>query len=279
MSAAEIQLAPMSENEARQAVASIHDHLNSARRLIYDLWRREGWRSLGYSSFEDCIGVEFAQARDTVYRKLAAAKIEVILSPNISDGLSDMSDKQPLMRSTPERQLYPLSKLIESPARVREAWQIANERSGGQPTGKIVEEAVDELLEMDDEEDEEEAITSAVVIATEPAWTPSEVERRKQVELGYSVTANIRTDLALIEWAKREDKFTRIDRKTVWGNPFLLPDDGERDEVCENYRIYLGMKPSLAQYTSELQGRVLGCWCYPSRCHGEILIEEYGNDL
>lgn len=110
-----------------------------------------------------------------------------------------------------------------------------------------------------------------------PQWKEDELRRRELVEDGITVHANMKTDLALIQWAKDNGLFERIDRATEWGNPFILPIDGDRQTVVENYQIYLDMKPSLLSKLHVLRGKVLGCWCYPEMCHAEVL-EEYADD-
>ena len=110
-----------------------------------------------------------------------------------------------------------------------------------------------------------------------PKWTESELQRKAHVEQGITVHANMKTDLALIQWAKDNGIFERVDRATEWGNPFLLPADGDRLTVVENYQWYLDRKPSLLGKLCKLKGKVLGCWCYPEMCHAEVL-EEYADD-
>lgn len=110
-----------------------------------------------------------------------------------------------------------------------------------------------------------------------PKWTESELQRKAHVEQGITVHANMKTDLALIQWAKDNGIFERVDRATEWGNPFLLPADGDRLTVVENYQWYLDRKPSLLSKLCKLKGKVLGCWCYPEMCHAEVL-EEYADD-
>jgi hypothetical protein len=90
---------------------------------------------------------------------------------------------------------------------------------------------------------------------------------------GETVVANIKEHPALIAWAKDEKVYVRIDRQSAWGNPFVLNDDGTREEVIENYREhFLRYKPSLLESLSSLRGKVLGCWCAPEPCHGNVLI-------
>jgi ParB-like chromosome segregation protein Spo0J len=104
-------------------------------------------------------------------------------------------------------------------------------------------------------------------------WTESELERKDMVERGLTVVAHQNNDAHLIAWAEDNGKYVRIDRFSDWGNPFLLPQDGDRDIVIDHYRQYLEWRPSLQKRLGELKGKVLGCWCYPEDCHGDVLIE------
>mgnify|MGYP001579824373 CR=1 FL=1 len=59
-----------------------------------------------------------------------------------------------------------------------------------------------------------------------------------------------------------------------WGNPFRVSAlDGSRQEVIAKYRKWFMMQPQLLTTLSELRGRVLGCWCKPLPCHGDVLAE------
>lgn len=110
-------------------------------------------------------------------------------------------------------------------------------------------------------------------------WTDSELERRDIVLAGGTVLLNMKIDGALQHWAKENGLFVRIDwrGKSCWGNPFEVDEDGDRDTVIASYRDhFLPYKPSLARRLPELRGKVLGCWCYPKRCHGNLLIEMLG---
>lgn len=104
-------------------------------------------------------------------------------------------------------------------------------------------------------------------------WMDDEIERKKQVESGESVVANQQRDKNLIQWAESKGKAVRVDRGTIYGNPFVMGADGDRDAVCNAYRDhYLPHKPSIAKTLPTLKGRVLICHCYPERCHAESLI-------
>ncbi len=79
--------------------------------------------------------------------------------------------------------------------------------------------------------------------------------------------------VARVVHCKREPFDVRIDRSTKWGNPFKVGRDGDRAEVIELYRHWIQTKPDLLAALPELRGKVLGCWCAPLACHGDVLIE------
>jgi hypothetical protein len=62
-------------------------------------------------------------------------------------------------------------------------------------------------------------------------------------------------------------------KASAWGNPFIIGKDGTREEVMEEYRVWLMSHPELLRMLPELRGKVLGCWCAPLACHGDILSE------
>jgi len=72
-----------------------------------------------------------------------------------------------------------------------------------------------------------------------------------------------------------------IGRPSKWGNPFshkpgtlALYRVASREEAIARYREWLLAQPELvAQVKSELKGKVLGCWCSPLPCHGDVLRE------
>lgn len=108
-------------------------------------------------------------------------------------------------------------------------------------------------------------------------WRQDERARQADVQSGLTVVANASADKNLIAWAERERLAVRIDRSTRYGNPFVLGEDGDRDDVCDAYeRHYLPHKPSIAERieAGDLTGKVLVCHCYPQRCHGDCLAAE-----
>lgn len=81
---------------------------------------------------------------------------------------------------------------------------------------------------------------------------------------------------------KKETYDVYIGRGSKWGNPYshkegttakyILP---TRAEAVEAYRDYIlnGEGKHLLDDLHELEGKVLGCWCKPKSCHGDILVE------
>lgn len=59
----------------------------------------------------------------------------------------------------------------------------------------------------------------------------------------------------------------------MWGNPFTIGRDGDRAEVIRKYEVWLLSQPDLvALARRDLRGKVLGCWCAPRACHGDVLL-------
>ena len=78
---------------------------------------------------------------------------------------------------------------------------------------------------------------------------------------------------------KKTDVFdVYIGRTSKWGNPFVIGNDGTREEVIEKYRNYLSQNIKLLSELHELKGKKLGCFCSPLPCHGDIL-KEYADNL
>lgn len=74
-----------------------------------------------------------------------------------------------------------------------------------------------------------------------------------------------------------------IGRGTPWGNPFAIGEDGmDRAAVIAAYREYFKKKfiddEQGRRSIMSLRGKVLGCHCKPSQCHGDV-ISEYLNSL
>jgi hypothetical protein len=81
---------------------------------------------------------------------------------------------------------------------------------------------------------------------------------------------------------QRREKFdVYIGRPSVWGNPYSHLDGTlaqyrvkDRGEAIERFREwFLGQPELVARARKELRGKVLGCWCKPAGCHGDVIAE------
>jgi len=247
-------LSQMDEQEAREVVDDIKKGINTVRARIYELDRRKGWKALGYSSFAKCCLKEFPELHaKTVEQQLAAARVEAVLQefPAHAGKIGDM----------PVRHTRPLVELRHDPTALNDAYSKAQDIAKGENQGKLTEAIVARAVEQ---------------VRPEYEWTEDELNRKAIVESGGTVVANMHqdTDRALLTWARKTDRFVRIDRSSDWGNPFEMGPDGDRNTVCDSYEIFFPRKFSLHNRLDELRGKVLGCWCYPARCHGMHLADK-----
>jgi hypothetical protein len=104
-------------------------------------------------------------------------------------------------------------------------------------------------------------------------WSESELERRRQVESGFTVVANRTVDHALIQWARDNGLYAYIGRPSRWGNPFVIGKHGDRTTCIEKYRAKLIANAERVQEVESLRGKVLGCFCHPQPCHGDVILE------
>lgn len=74
-----------------------------------------------------------------------------------------------------------------------------------------------------------------------------------------------------------------ITRDSRWGNPFSHKPDSKamvivdsRSTAIKAFEEWLLTSDDvdakwMREHLHELEGKVLGCWCAPQRCHGEVL--------
>ena len=78
---------------------------------------------------------------------------------------------------------------------------------------------------------------------------------------------------------KKEPFDVYIGRPSKWGNPFSHQAGtlakfkvSSRDEAVAKFEEYL-LASDLMKDLHELKGKVLGCWCAPLSCHGDVLVK------
>jgi hypothetical protein len=68
-----------------------------------------------------------------------------------------------------------------------------------------------------------------------------------------------------------------IGRGSIWGNPFVIGRDGDRNAVCDKHTDHLWKQIRDGEITlqqlADLDGKNLICFCAPCRCHGDTLVK------
>lgn len=87
--------------------------------------------------------------------------------------------------------------------------------------------------------------------------------------------------MILVVHCQRSHYDVLIDRTTCWGNPFthvrnrltrasfFVP---TREEAIAAYERWILTRLDLMAALPELRDKILGCWCRPLACHGDVLI-------
>lgn len=71
----------------------------------------------------------------------------------------------------------------------------------------------------------------------------------------------------------RKEKYTRyIGRGSIFGNPFKIGKHGTRNEVIQHYELY-ARKHVIHNIAALPEDAILGCYCKPQACHGDIIIK------
>jgi hypothetical protein len=87
---------------------------------------------------------------------------------------------------------------------------------------------------------------------------------------------------AKVVHCKKEPYDVYIGRPSKWGNPFSHLEKettakfktATREEAIEKYAEWLLTQDELLLVLKqELKGKILGCWCSPKKCHGDVLLE------
>lgn len=85
---------------------------------------------------------------------------------------------------------------------------------------------------------------------------------------------------------KKEPYDVYIGRGSKFGNPYShLPNSAApfpvetREDAIRLYEEWIRSQPELMEAAKkELKGKILGCWCAPLACHGDVLIRIANED-
>lgn len=93
----------------------------------------------------------------------------------------------------------------------------------------------------------------------------------------------IRIQLSRAKGWRMPPNTVKVDRSTIWGNPFVAADYPTAEQAVARFRASLTMKPLphpesymgiILARLPELRGKNLACWCKPGcACHADVLLE------
>lgn len=255
MDAEVVEVQTISKTEAQELTDNIKEMSEELWHMLLDAYERGVHIALGYTTWGAYFEAEFGQSGRHGQRLLAAARVARIIEGS--------NDQMVVEQKPNEFQSRELSSLIrDNPEAVAEAWQEVIEKHGKDATGAEVRKIVQSKKAQEE---------------TPDVWTAEERELLAALRNGRTIVVNMHErgpHTNLVPWLWGTNQLIRVDRASKWGNPFEIPDDGDRDAVIRKYTdYYLPHKPMLLDKLSTLKGKALGCWCAPKACHGDILKE------
>jgi hypothetical protein len=242
---------------------------------------------ISFKTFEDyCVGM-WAFKRSEAYRLIDASVVISNLSP-IGDILPKTeSQTRPLTSLEPEIQKEVWKEVVKQSEETRQpitAAKVQTVVNDWKPVNQEIKQVKnepmfaistpEELLKKAKEVAKERAEIKRQIIDQKGSTEViplEDLELINKMKNGETVVLNMNTNFHAMKWAKDNERFQQIDRWSDWGNPFVLDLDGDRDAVCESFKVYFDLKLGLKAKIKQLKGKALGCHCYPKRCHGEHL--------
>lgn len=74
---------------------------------------------------------------------------------------------------------------------------------------------------------------------------------------------------------KRFDVY--IGRPGLFGNPYEMSEEADRKRVIDEFRKYFAERiktdEEFRKAVEALRGKVLGCYCKPKPCHGDVIAQ------
>ncbi|HEK0202148.1 TPA: DUF4326 domain-containing protein [Pseudomonas aeruginosa] len=100
---------------------------------------------------------------------------------------------------------------------------------------------------------------------------------RQSLKDSEKPTRIIKLQLTIVVNKDRDEPYDiYIGRGTIWGNPYQMGQDGDRDEVIRKFeydfqRGFLKASENFEKNISMLKGKVIACHCKPAACHGDVI--------
>jgi hypothetical protein len=239
---------------------------------------------ISFKTFEDYCLEKWAITKTQANRLIQASETIISLTPIGVILPQTESQTRPLTSLEPEIQKEVWKEVIETHGKNITAVKVQSVVNDWKPVNEEIKEVKnkpmfaistpEELLKKAKEVAKERAEVKRQIIDQKGSTQViplEDLELIKRMNQGETVVLNMNTNFHAMKWAKDNNRFQQIDRWSDWGNPFMLNSDGDRDTVCESFKIYFDLKLGLKAKVKELKGKALGCHCYPLRCHGEHL--------
>jgi hypothetical protein len=239
---------------------------------------------ISFKTFEDYCIEKWAITKTQANRLIQASETIISLTPIGVILPQTESQTRPLTSLEPEIQKEVWKEVVETHGKNITAVKVQSVANDWKPVNQEIKEiknqpmfaisTPEELLKKAKEVAKERAEVKRQIIDQKGSTEViplEDLELINKMKEGETVVLNMNTNFHAMKWAKDNNKFQQIDRWSDWGNPFLIGGDGNRDTVCESFKIYFNLKLELNQKVKQLKGKALGCHCYPLRCHGEHL--------
>jgi len=106
-----------------------------------------------------------------------------------------------------------------------------------------------------------------------------ELLQSSSTALAQRETENEEREVNLVVHCKKDRYDVLIDRSTMWGNPFSHKTGTKaqfqvatRKGAIRKFEEWFLARPEMIALAKRvLKGKVLGCWCRPLACHGDVL--------
>ena len=242
---------------------------------------------ISFKTFEDYCIERWAISKPRAYQLIEAANVMIGLSTIVDVLPQSESQVRPLTSLEPEIQKEVWKEVVKQSEETRQpitAAKVQSVANDWKPVNQEIKEVKnepmfaistpEELLKKAKEVAKERAEVKRQIIDQKGSTevVPLEdLELINRMKEGETVVLNMNSNFHAMKWAKDNERFQQIDRWSDWGNPFVLDLDGDRDAVCESFKVYFDLKLGLKAKVKQLKGKALGCHCYPKRCHGEHL--------
>ena len=145
---------------------------------------------------------------------------------------------------------------------------------------KGAEESRFDYLYCDNEKEAIDRSTHAIIFDDRKRYRPLRASLKEKGKIVRVVPLEI----TIVVNKDRGDVYdVYIGRGTIWGNPYQIGPNGDREEVIRKFsydfdRGFLKFSDNLEQNISKLRGKVIACHCKPYPCHGDV-IAAYINSI